>query len=397
MPPPSRSYRDYTIGWICAVEPELIAARAMLDETHDKKLPAVDGDNNNYKFGRIGPHNVVIASLPSGNYGTNPAASVAGQMKRTFPSLRFGLLVGIGGGVPRLTADDPADIRLGDVVVSDPTYHTGGVVQYDRGRTNEGEQRPERTGTLNKPPESLLTAVLGLKASQRFKDHPLECHLAQMIRRHSRLAPEYTYQGVDNDILFEAGYKHVGRGSSCAECSKSKCISRPHRRSTSPSIHYGTIASGNQVVKDSVTRDYWRDEEGILCFEMEAAGLMDSFPCLVIRGICDYADSHKNMRWQPYAAATAAAYAKDLLLEIAPAAVVATDSPFEGQLELGAYYIFSFIEGHERHNATSVDWCTLAIRNISCLVEGRASERKLKKCRESLQLPRKKRRLALIR
>ena len=369
MPPPSRSYRDYTIGWICAVEPELIAARAMLDETHDKKLPAVSGDSNNYKFGRIGPHNVVIASSPSGNYGTNPAASVAGQMKRTFPWLRFGLLVGIGGGVPRLTADDPADIRLGDVVVSDPTYHTGGVVQYDRGRTNEGEQRPERTGTLNKPPESLLTAVLGLKASHRFKDHPLKDHLAQMIHQHSSLAPEYTYQGQDNDILFEAGYKHQGRGSSCAECLKSQSISRPHRQSTSPRIHYGTIASGNQVVKDSVTRDYWRDEEGILCFEMEAAGLMDSFPCLVIRGVCDYADSHKNMRWQPYAAATAAAYAKDLLLEIAPSAAVATDPPSEDWPELGSYGIFSFIEGHKWHNLTSVAWCTLAIRKIGSLVE----------------------------
>lgn len=51
----------------------------------------------------------------------------------------------------------------------------------------------------------------------------------------------------------------------------------------------------------------------IICVEMEAAGLMDSFPCLVIRGICDYADSHKNKKWQPYAAATAAAYMKELL------------------------------------------------------------------------------------
>ena len=336
MPHPSRLYRDYTIGWICAVEPELIAARAMLDETHDNKLPAVDGDSNNYIFGKIGPHNVVIASLPSGNDGTNPAASVACQMKRTFRWLRFGLLVGIGQGVPSLTADDPADIRRGDVVVRDQTYHTGGVIQYDRGRTNEGERRPERTGTLNKPPESLLTAVMGLKASHRFKDHPLEDHLTLMIRQHSRLAPEYTYQGQDNDILFEAGYMHQGRGNSCAECLKSQRIPRPHRQSTYPRIHYGTIASGNQLVKDSVTRDYWRDEMGVLCFEMEAAGLMDSFPCLVVRGICDYADSHKNMRWQPYAAATAAAYAKDLLLEVAPFAVTATDQPFGGQPDLGA-------------------------------------------------------------
>lgn len=344
MPHQSRSYQDYTIGWICAVKSELIAARAMLDETHDNKLPAVDGDSNNYMYGRVGPHNVVIASLPSGSYGTNPAASVAGQMKRTFPWLRCRLLVGIGGGVPKFTADDPADVRLGDVVVSEPTYYTGGVVQYDRGRTNEGEQRLERTGTLSKPPESLLTAVMGLKASHRFKDHPLEDHLVRMIHQHSGLSPEYTYQGQDNDILFEARYKHKGRGSSCAECLKSQSISRPHRQSTYPRIHYGTIASGNQVVKDTVTRDYWRDKEGVMCFEMEAAGLMDSFPCLVIRGICDYADSHKNKRWQPYAAATAAAYAKDLLLEIAPFAVVAADLPFEEQPELGAYNIFSFIK-----------------------------------------------------
>ena len=336
MPPYSRSYRDYTIGWICAVEPELIAAMAMLDEIHPGKLPAVDGDSNSYKFGTIGKHNVVVASLPSGTYGNNPAALVASQMLRSFRWLRVGLLVGIGGGVPKLTADDPADIRLGDVVVSDPTYHTGGVIQYDLGKTNEGEQRPERTGTLNKPPTSVRTAVAGLKANHKFKDHPLEDHLAQMIHQRSTLAPEYTYQGEDNDILFEAGYRHEGRGTSCAKCLESRSVSRPHRQSSHPRIHYGTIASGNQVVKDSVTRDYWGATEGVLCFEMEAAGLMDNFPCLVIRGICDYADSHKNTRWQPYAAATAAAYAKDLLLEIAPTAVQAAEIPFEGQSESGA-------------------------------------------------------------
>ena len=60
----------------------------------------------------------------------------------------------------------------------------------------------------------------------------------------------------------------------------------------------------------------------MLCFEMEAAGLMNNFPCLVVRGICDYADSHKNKQWQPYAAATAAAYAKELL-SVIPSAEVA--------------------------------------------------------------------------
>lgn len=319
------------------MEPELVAAMAMLDEIHHDKLPAVDGDSNSYTFGRIWKHNVVVASLPSGTYGTNPAACVASQMSRSFQWLRFGLLVGIGGGVPKLRGEDTADIRLGDVVVSDPTYHTGGVFQYDLGKTNEGELRPERTGTLNKPPTSLRTAVASLKAGHKFREgYPLENHLAQMTHRQPNLVPEYTYQGMDSDILFEAGYKHEIQGNSCSECLESKRVSRPQRQSNHPRIHHGTIASGNQVVKDSVARDYWQDTEGVLCFEMEAAGLMDNFPCLVIRGVCDYADSHKNQKWQPYAAATAAAYAKDLLLEIAPSAVQAAESPFGGPLESGA-------------------------------------------------------------
>ena len=317
------------------MEPELIAARAMLDETH-QKLPSVDGDSNNYTFGTIGQHNVVVASLPSGTYGTNAAAQVAGQMSRSFHWLRFGLLVGIGGGVPRFTGDDTADIRLGDVVVSDPTYHTGGVIQYDLGKTNEGIHRLERIGTLNKPPVYVRTAVAGLRANHKFKDYPLEDHLAQMIYKHPRLESEYSFPGKENDTLFVAGYKHEARGSGCTECLQSRSVLRPARQSTHPRIHYGTIASGNQVVKDSVTRDYWGVTEGVLCFEMEAAGLMDSFPCLVIRGVCDYADSHKNTKWQPYAAATAAAYAKDLLLEIAPSAVQATDRPLGEQAGLGA-------------------------------------------------------------
>ena len=66
-------------------------------------------------------------------------------------------------------------------------------------------------------------------------------------------------------------------------------------------------------MKDGLTRDKAAAELKVLCFEMEAAGLMNDFPCLVIRGICDYSDSHKHKNWQRRAAAVAAAYAKELL------------------------------------------------------------------------------------
>ena len=79
-------------------------------------------------------------------------------------------------------------------------------------------------------------------------------------------------------------------------------------------IYYGIIASGNQVIKDGIFRDRISTElGGVMCFEMEVAGLMNDFPCLVIQGICDYADSHKNKKWQLYMAGTAAVCVKEIL------------------------------------------------------------------------------------
>ena len=115
------------------------------------------------------------------------------------------------------------------------------------------------------------------------------------------------------DSLYDAKYDHASDNDLCSNCDDSKLVRRKSRTSEEPVIHYGLIASGDQVMRDGATRDRLGREHDVLCFEMEAAGLMDSFPCLVIRGICDYADSHKNKNWQDYAAATAAAYAKELL------------------------------------------------------------------------------------
>jgi nucleoside phosphorylase len=150
-----------------------------------------------------------------------------------------------------------------------------------------------------------------------------------------RLKSKYTYQGTENDILFEAEYDHVGGGTTCDQCDMSKLVLRPGRKGTEPVVHYGTIASGNQVMRHGGTRERWRQESEVLCFEMEAAGLMNNFPCLVIRGICDYADSHKNKRWQEYAAAVAAAYAKELLNIIPGSQVVSTHTAVETTKEAG--------------------------------------------------------------
>ena len=313
----TRSTReDYTVGWICALPTESIAAQAMLDERHEV-LPNLQHDGNIYTLGRIAKHNVAIACLPKNQIGTTSAATVATTMRINFPSIRFGLMVGIGGGVPCRKND----IRLGDIVISTPTGTKTGVVQHDFGKTEkEGEFR--RTGALNKPPAELLGAVVHLETKYGLEQQLSE-HISNGFRKwFSRWAVQYAYQGAECDRLFEASYDHLDSDDEdCQQCSEYKVANRLSREDSLPIVHYGNIVSGNQVMKYGLSRDRLSKQEDIICFEMEAAGLMDNFQCLVIRGICNYADSHKNKRWQPYAAATAAAYAKEILVTVVPKVV----------------------------------------------------------------------------
>jgi len=239
---------------------------------------------------------------------------VATQLLNDFPSIRFGLLVGIGGGVPDEEAED-CDIRLGDVVVSKPTASFGGVVQFDMGKyTTSGF---ERTGILAKPPRILQASVETLAANHRMEGSKVPQYLSQMLHDYPLMEEEYSYPGAPQDRLFQADFSHSS-GPNCHRCDEHRIVKRNSRPNSNPKIHYGTIGSSNTVVKDARLREELRQALKIICVEMEAAGLTDSFPCLVIRGICDYADSHKNKQWQPYAAATAAAYMKELLCIIPP-------------------------------------------------------------------------------
>ena len=309
----------YIVGWIAALPLELAAATVMLDEQHEKPLDFMypSSNKNSYTWGRIGEHNVVIASLPAGVYGIAPAATTASHMLSSFPQIRVGLMVGIGAAIAR--PERGHDIRLGDVVVSQPDGRSGGVVQYDLRKAKEGHGF-ERKGNLNMPPEALLKALAKLQAQHEMRPPKIPEFLEEMVKRNPQMAqskpgrPGYVYQGKENDRLFKATYPHVD-GFRCSNCDTKGEIARDNRDSNEPDIYYGIIASGNTLVKDAAFRDsiYKDTGEECICIEMEAAGLMNSFPCLIIRGICDYADSHKNDRWQRYAAATAAAYAKEFL------------------------------------------------------------------------------------
>ncbi|ERF77057.1 hypothetical protein EPUS_09080 [Endocarpon pusillum Z07020] len=181
--PPNDSYE---VGWICALYEEFAAAQAMLDEEYGIIQHKDAKDVNTYAAGRVHKHNIVIACLPAGVDGTTAAATVAQNMLRTFPQIRIGLLVGIGGGIPHLEKD--VDIRLGDVVVSQPDGEHGGVVQYDKGKIVTTD-------------EDLGLGML--RAKHEIEESQMASYLRRMMERKPKMKKTgYGFPGNDQDHLF---------------------------------------------------------------------------------------------------------------------------------------------------------------------------------------------------
>ncbi|KAB8220063.1 hypothetical protein BDV33DRAFT_191451 [Aspergillus novoparasiticus] len=257
----SLKHDQYTIAWICALPLEMAAACAMLTKAHTP-LSKASTDPNAYELGELNGHFIVSAATV------------------------FGLMVGIGGGVP----SNSNDIRLGDVVVSKPVGKYTGVIQYDYGKAVQGGQF-EPTGALNKPPQALLTHISRLEAKQMTGSE-------DDVSKIKKFSPPE--QAID--FLFHSSYHHGNKGDNCEKCDKEQLVKRQERDTRAP----------YQVMKDSETRDRLAQRHGILCFEMEAAGLMDDLLTL--------------KDWQGYAALTAAAYAK-LLLSFVPVCPMDVESP----------------------------------------------------------------------
>ena len=303
---------DYTVGWVCALPLEAAAAKAMLDHIHaDLPADASVNDTNGYVLGSVGGHNVVLAYSPAGVYGNTSAASIAMQMRASFKSLRFSLMVGIGGGVP----NTKEDIHLGDIVVGKPTGTRPGISWYEIERKSAEDQFTS-TGASDKPSTLLLTATGKAETNSVLGESQIPRYISETVKREPFT---FAHPGPEQDVLFDADYDHTTAKSeenSCNHCDPNKVRRRPPRGTQNPKVHYGLVASGSQLLYHGATRDKLAREHGILCFETEAAGLTDVTHCLAIRGICDYADSHRSKLWHGYAAAAAAAYAKEILLLI---------------------------------------------------------------------------------
>lgn len=311
---------DYHVAWICPLaDVELLPARLMLDEEHSTPPYDTHYDENTYICGAINGHTVVVATCPQGETGNVNAGRLTGSMFKTFPNIRMTVLVGIGGGIPRSTpSEDPLnDIHLGDIVVGWPGDGKPACVYHDRGRSKVGGQF-EMVGTMQSPDWRLTNALSILKS-----DHELgrTTFGDQLVRLQGH--EKFTHPGLELDRLFRAAYHHVGEyGSGCAACDQNELVQRPQRSEHDKHklvFHQGQIATGTSVIQNGEWRDWVRARcDGALCVETEAAGVDVNRRCLVIRGISDYADSHKDDVWRSYAAGNAAAFARELLCRILP-------------------------------------------------------------------------------
>lgn len=309
MTAPRFQQKDYTVGWMCYRHDELSAAIAMLDEEHPD-LPQSLFDTNQYHLGSIGDHNVVIVCLPQGWPGMISGAVASIRMAFTFPSLQYMLLVGVASGIPSIQHD----IRLGDVVVG-----VNGVIHYDWGTiANNGLLVRSKEASRVLPHVMLQNGVNKLRSTLGKANRNISDHLSQAVQENKALPGNFrgsVFQGADQ--LFVAGYNH-NDGGSCIDCDIGYLIDRKERFEDGPYVHYGLVASGSSFIRDSMTRDRIGRELNALCLDTEAAGLMSTYPAMVIRGIINYADSHGSRVYQAAAAARAAAYAKELL-KIVPA------------------------------------------------------------------------------
>jgi nucleoside phosphorylase len=329
---PPRDRWDFKIAIICALPLEASAVSALFDKRwDDQTYGRAPRDSNTYSTGAIGYHNVVLVHMP--NMGKVAAATAAACLHASFQGIQLALVVGICGSTP--TGKQPSgEILLGDVVISK------GLVQYDLGRQfpNNIFVRKDTPGdNLPRPSPKIRAALAKLQTEQgRSYLHNKTSEYVRVLQKD--LSDMVIYPGATEDRLFKSAYRHQhhrllecpicannnGRDDICnvaigMSCEQLKCdkqelvlrarVSQPSR----PVVHFGLIASGDTVMKSGEDRDKVTARDGIVAFEMEGAGVWEHFPSLVIKGVCDYADSHKSKKWQGYAAATAAAVMKVFL------------------------------------------------------------------------------------
>lgn len=347
----------FEIAIICALPLERIAIEALLDEEYETNgfsYGKAEGDLNTYTFGRLGKQDVVLAYMPG--LGMVSAAATAANIGPSFPNIKVGLLVGVCGGVPRTNAG--VEIFLGDIIIS------LSVIQTDFGRKYPNKvirkQKVENTLKRANPRLQEFGGKISQYAVRQRLQEKTHSYAAQISAKDEFFSS--AYPGAENDRLYPPEHRHkhwrkaslhepcicdrcrsleddvceVALQSNCEDIGCDDCLSMEDSRTQrtgriapldsetltaemqsarKPIVHIGRIACGNTLINSVVHRDQIAAQDGVIGFEMEAAGIWDYLPTIVIKSVCDYADGHKDGRWLRYAATTAAACTKAVLEE----------------------------------------------------------------------------------
>ncbi|KAI8298278.1 hypothetical protein K4K59_002917 [Colletotrichum sp. SAR11_240] len=345
MPSPRPSRReDFTVALICALPIEFDAVALTFDETwQGNQLGKAPGDQNFYTLGRIGSQNAVLVLLHK--MGKTSAAGATTSLRLSFPFVKLAFLCGICGGVPNPSPD--VEILLGDVIISE------NIIQYDYGRQYPSKFVHKNTANnlLGAPGKEIRSFLARLKTD--FGRDELRDQILVMLEQIQRKTVEnghwskYLHPGTEADVVFRADYLHRHHNADCScsqdticdeaiktSCAELQCDPQYHvlrRRlngrnerergpemtsdifKSPPQVFVGTVGSGDTVMKSGEHRDIMAQQHGIIAFEMEGAGVWDEIPCIIVKSVCDYADSHKNKSWQGFAAVAAASATKAIV------------------------------------------------------------------------------------
>lgn len=339
---------DIRFAIICALPLEYDAVLDSLDKSWSGS--GEDNDPNQYTTGCFGSLAVVLVLLAG--KGMENAASAVASLRSSYQNVTTALVVGICGAVPFLA--DKTEVLLGDVVIS---QH---VDRYDFGHQYPDGFKPTSRieDTLGRPNKEtrILTQLLKTRSGRSKLEIRAQEELQTLqakVDAEGRHRGIYKYLGAMQDNLFKPNHrhKHYGRArcNICKVCYKSedpvcgtaiesqcedlgcangkgKMIERKRLELqkeveaagvvTPPTlaIHIGGFGTANRVLKSGEDRDRIAASRNVIAFEMEAGGVWDELPsCIVVKGVCDYADSHKPKSWQNYAAGVAASTVKALL------------------------------------------------------------------------------------
>lgn len=263
-----------------------------------------------------------------GEYGSRDAALALRILEEQCEYLKLVVLLGVCAGIPCPPAPS-SPIYLGDVILATA------VLAHAKGARDEPGRLSLRENSPHAAPHKIrhFLNVLGTE----YESEELTRLSQEEVRGLQSRFPTYRHPGAD--VLFDGAYHHVHRptcpqkqclldgtefckqvrktpcedaGCEVARATRVKSLGQANQNNNHPfSLHSGVYASADIVTRNPSRRDLLAAEHGILAFEMEAAGIWDLSPyVMVIKGVSDYGDTHKNHQWQNRAALHAACITK---------------------------------------------------------------------------------------